>query len=40
MAENNIYVLGLETSCDETAAAIVEMQFREGPRQRCRTHIV
>ena len=25
MAENTIYVLGLETSCDETAAAIVEM---------------
>ena len=30
MAKNTIYVLGLETSCDETAAAIVEMQLREG----------
>ena len=30
MAANTIYVLGLETSCDETAAAIVEMPLREG----------
>ena len=30
MAENTIYVLGLETSCDETAAAIVEMPVGEG----------
>ena len=30
MAANNIYVLGLETSCDETAAAIVEMPLHNG----------
>ena len=30
MAENTIYVLGLETSCDETAAAIVEMPVDNG----------
>ena len=30
MAENTIYVLGLETSCDETAAAIVEMPVAHG----------
>ena len=30
MAENTIYMLGLETSCDETAAAIVEMPIDEG----------
>ena len=30
MAANNIYVLGLETSCDETAAAIVEMPLHKG----------
>ena len=30
MAENTIYVLGLETSCDETAAAIVEMPVEHG----------
>ena len=30
MAENTIYVLGLETSCDETAAAIVEMPIAHG----------
>ena len=30
MAENTIYILGLETSCDETAAAIVEMPVDNG----------
>ena len=30
MAKNTKYVLGLETSCDETAAAIVEVQLHEG----------
>jgi N6-L-threonylcarbamoyladenine synthase len=28
--ENTLYVLGLETSCDETAAAIVELPLRDG----------
>jgi hypothetical protein len=30
MAANHIYVLGLETSCDETAAAIVEVPVENG----------
>ena len=30
MAANHIYVLGLETSCDETAAAIVEVPVKDG----------
>jgi N6-L-threonylcarbamoyladenine synthase len=30
MAANHIYVLGLETSCDETAASIVEMPVENG----------
>jgi N6-L-threonylcarbamoyladenine synthase len=30
MSANHIYALGLETSCDETAAAIVEVPFKNG----------